>query len=375
MHPPRSPARLAALCVGAALLTACADSAITAPSALAPRPLTVTAASDAVCSTIDFNGFSHVSPVTSVSAAGVTFAVSGTAYAPDAGSNPNNVPLAWNTDAEGIWEDGDLLVPRAGTFNRCPACSGLGTVLLIEDERNTTSDHFWGDSRWGGVMKFTAAAGSGTFYIESYTAIDQEPSAGDELALHLDNSATAAASATGLGDASVETVVVAGQPTFTSSFEFRLGTAPADGIVNSGAIDNIRVCRVTPPPPPPPTNPGTGTPGYWKHHSEAWPASIVVGGVTYTPTQAIALMKAPTRGDKTYNLFEHLVSAKLNVGIGNDASCISADIAAADAWLAANPIGDGIKVEASSAKWAEISGTFSRLTQYNEGQLCAPHRG
>jgi len=35
--------------------------------------------------------------------------------------------------------------------------------------------------------------------------------------------------------------------------------------------------------------PGTGTPGYWKNHPEAWPvSSITVGGLTYTKAQAIA---------------------------------------------------------------------------------------
>ena len=29
-------------------------------------------------------------------------------------------------------------------------------------------------------------------------------------------------------------------------------------------------------------------------------------------------MKEPTKGDKTYNMFEQLVAAKLNVLIGND---------------------------------------------------------
>jgi hypothetical protein len=35
--------------------------------------------------------------------------------------------------------------------------------------------------------------------------------------------------------------------------------------------------------------PGTGTPGYWKNHPDAWPvSSITVGGVAYTKAQAIA---------------------------------------------------------------------------------------
>jgi hypothetical protein len=41
-------------------------------------------------------------------------------------------------------------------------------------------------------------------------------------------------------------------------------------------------------------NPGTGTPGYWKNHAEAWPVQfITVGGVTYTKAQAIGRTRPP----------------------------------------------------------------------------------
>jgi hypothetical protein len=123
----------------------------------------------------------------------------------------------------------------------------------------------------------------------------------------------------------------------------------------------------------PPSGPGTGTPGYWKNHPEAWPVeSIVIGGVTYTKRQAIAWMSKPEKGDKTLTVFRHLVSAKLNVLIGNADGCISADIATADAWMAIHPVGS--KVSGSSAAWAEISGTATKLDDYNNGKLCAPHR-
>jgi len=122
----------------------------------------------------------------------------------------------------------------------------------------------------------------------------------------------------------------------------------------------------------PPTGPGTGTPGYWKNHPGAWPvSSIVIGGITYSKTQAIRLMGLPD-GDKTRTVFRHLVAAKLNVLIGNDSSCIAGDIATADAWMAVHPINSG--VSGSSAAWAEISGVATKLDQYNNGLLCAPHR-
>lgn len=124
---------------------------------------------------------------------------------------------------------------------------------------------------------------------------------------------------------------------------------------------------------PPPSGPGTGTPGYWKNHPEAWPvATITIGGRTYTKAQAIALMNVGESGDKTYTVFRHLVSAKLNLLIGTEASCINASIAAADAWMATYPVGSG--VAGKSAAWGQISGTATTLDNYNNGLLCAPHR-
>jgi hypothetical protein len=121
-------------------------------------------------------------------------------------------------------------------------------------------------------------------------------------------------------------------------------------------------------------NPGTGTPGYWKNHPQAWPVNeITVGGVTYTKDQAISLLKTPGKGDKTYTLFMHLVCAKLNVISGNDDSCIAESIDNADNWMAVNgPVGSGVAARTSA--WQSISGISDLLDDYNNGFLCAPHR-
>jgi hypothetical protein len=120
--------------------------------------------------------------------------------------------------------------------------------------------------------------------------------------------------------------------------------------------------------------PGTGTPGYWKNHPEAWPVDeITIGGVTYTKSRAIQLLKTPERGDKTYTMFRGLVCAKLNVLIGNDPRCINDAIASADAWMAAyGPVGS--KVHADSDAWKLGEPVYQMLDDYNNGKLCAPHR-
>jgi hypothetical protein len=123
----------------------------------------------------------------------------------------------------------------------------------------------------------------------------------------------------------------------------------------------------------PVVQPGTGTPGYWKNHPEAWPvATITVGGVTYSKADAIAWLDAVSK-DRTTTMFSSLVSAKLNVLIGNDASCVSSTIDAADAWMATyGPVGNG--VAASSLAWKLGEPLHRLMDNYNNGMLCAPHR-
>jgi hypothetical protein len=61
------------------------------------------------------------------------------------------------------------------------------------------------------------------------------------------------------------------------------------------------------------------------------------------------------------------------VGIGNESSCIGDRILAADTWMAAHPVGSG--VWANSVAWQQIALTYEMLDRYNNGLLCAPHRG
>jgi SdrD B-like protein len=120
-------------------------------------------------------------------------------------------------------------------------------------------------------------------------------------------------------------------------------------------------------------NPGTGTPGYWKNHPEAWPPSpITVGGITYSKAEAIAWLGKVGK-DKTTTMFSSLVPAKLNVLIGNDPSCVASTIIAADAWMATyGPVGSN--VAASSAAWVVGEPLHKQMDAYNNGLLCAPHR-
>jgi SdrD B-like domain len=121
-------------------------------------------------------------------------------------------------------------------------------------------------------------------------------------------------------------------------------------------------------------NPGTGTPGYWKNHPDAWPAGatpIVIGSNSYTRDQAI-LWLGKVGKDKTTTIFASYVSAYLNTFIGNDPGCVSSAMKAAKAWLATYPVGSN--VSGSSAEWQQIEWAHQTMDAYNNGLLCAPHR-
>jgi SdrD B-like domain len=120
-------------------------------------------------------------------------------------------------------------------------------------------------------------------------------------------------------------------------------------------------------------NPGTGTPGYWKNHPEAWPVqTITVGTVTYTKQQAIALLDQVGK-DKSLTMFSSLVPAMLNVTIGNDSSCVGSTITQAQEWMTKyGPAGSG--VHAASYAWKVGEPLHRLMDNYNNGMLCAPHR-
>jgi SdrD B-like protein len=122
--------------------------------------------------------------------------------------------------------------------------------------------------------------------------------------------------------------------------------------------------------------PGTGTPGYWKNHPNAWPGpGITVGGIYYEKSEAIAWLGKVGK-DKTTTMFSSLVSAMLNLWVGNPGACLIQGqtdvIASANAWMAAHPVGSG--VAASSPAWAAGEPLHKWLDAYNNGLLCDPHR-
>jgi hypothetical protein len=122
------------------------------------------------------------------------------------------------------------------------------------------------------------------------------------------------------------------------------------------------------------SGPGTGTPGYWKNH--AWPVpSLTVGGVLMDRKAIVSLM-GKVSGDKTITIFASYVSARLNVIVGNNDSCVKDAIANAEVWLTDHPVGS--KVAGSDYAWSgdqQGESYHQTMDRYNNGLLpCAVHR-
>ncbi len=118
---------------------------------------------------------------------------------------------------------------------------------------------------------------------------------------------------------------------------------------------------------------GTGTPGYWKNHPEAWPVEeITIGGIVYDKDLAIEQMSLPIKKDKWYTMFRTLVAAKLNV-LNGTPDIVADVIAAADQWMETyhHLLADGTLaiIRAKSDAWAEGSEYQSILDDYNNGLL------
>lgn len=117
---------------------------------------------------------------------------------------------------------------------------------------------------------------------------------------------------------------------------------------------------------------GTGTPGYWKNHPEAWPVDeIQIGNFIYSKEVAIETMSIPVKRDKWYTMFRTLVAAKLNVLNGAN-NVVSSTIESADSWMAINNhMIDGklVIIKANSDEWKEGQIYHTILDDYNNGIL------
>jgi hypothetical protein len=121
----------------------------------------------------------------------------------------------------------------------------------------------------------------------------------------------------------------------------------------------------------------TYTQGFWKTHGPIpagnnlyiWPQAVkdnglMLGTVTYTADQLLAILNTPAAGNGLLTLAHQLIAAKMNVGNGSADTDVAASITSADALIGAlviAPVGNGTLAASAT------SSLVIALTSYNEG--------
>jgi hypothetical protein len=110
----------------------------------------------------------------------------------------------------------------------------------------------------------------------------------------------------------------------------------------------------------------------WRDHADWWSlSSLDMGGRTYDETEMKTILWTPAWGDASIEVAHQVIGAHLNVANGASLDpAESADLAAAEAWLAANADADGTLpygVYSVSPAHAEGHALAESLRLYNEG--------
>ena len=123
------------------------------------------------------------------------------------------------------------------------------------------------------------------------------------------------------------------------------------------------------------------TQGYWKNHPDdpAWTAlailPLTIAGVTYdTAEETIPILQTPVKGDKSYNLFDAVITAWLNWLSG--AFFIPGDgtyEAFNEALLLLQTYPPGSGLAANSDAWKQAEPWFNELQAFNSGLRAYPH--
>lgn len=196
-----------------------------------------------VCHTETFEEFSRGAYVTTITPGPLTLAVRATAFRNTA-SNVAGRAQIFDTDHVSASLTDGTDMEWAGSYARCDDCEGLGNLLIV---------HRYGssailDNNPGGRLSFTGFP-AGRWWVESFTVVDNDR---NELGVRLVVDGAIVASATPLGDGSVQTVVPASNVLIDDEVRFTLGTAAQDTRLGSGGIDDVKFCTN----PPPPANSG-----------------------------------------------------------------------------------------------------------------------
>ena len=99
-----------------------------------------------------------------------------------------------------------------------------------------------------------------------------------------------------------------------TEYVVRVRAAAAGSGVEESSHSATIDCRT---PPRTPTD-CTVSQGYWKNHPESWSrvTSLMLGSVTYTQAQILAILRQPARGNGLVSLAHQLIATRLNTLLG-----------------------------------------------------------
>lgn len=146
------------------------------------------------------------------------------------------------------------------------------------------------------------------------------------------------------------------------------GTATFSGAFNGDRGVLVEFYNSVAPPPPPPPVGCTYTQGYWKNHSNAWPATHSPNATFYGSGQTwLNVLKTPPKGGNIYYILGHqFIAATLNSA---NAASVPANVQTAltdAAAYFANPAG-------SPLTKTQLTAMSTLLDSYNNGNQGVPH--
>ena len=208
-------------------LAGCHGDGVLAPDGL-PRPAAAVGTPEEVCATIDFDALTHGEAVGAITVPELELSFSVTVW-PSNGGLP--VARAYDTDVPA--PPGDAFLAWSGDGAGCPACGGLGRVLVVEDGAGFATG---GASDFGGTFFLDGFTQAGA-WVRSVTAVNAAEYEGSHR-LYVDAEPLASSSAAA---GSIQTLTPSAEPTIGSFVEL---------VILSGArggLDDLVMCRMMEP--------------------------------------------------------------------------------------------------------------------------------
>ena len=124
---------------------------------------------------------------------------------------------------------------------------------------------------------------------------------------------------------------------------------------------------------------GTGTPGYWKNHPDAWPVNeVCLDGECFSKDEALEIMNMPVMRDKSITMFKAYVAAYLNVMMNDGKGYCKVPkcdyygyptiyLSTAATWLENNPVLSGVRARDEAWQYSHGELIYFCLDEFNNG--------